>query len=173
LIHDLSITLDENTLPFPATGDPHMVWKHLVDHTEYPVQVSLFTMVTHLGTHVDAPLHFLRDGKTTAQIDLSSYCGKAVCIDVPDVKADALLNISGILWQNKEIIKSGDIIVLHTGWEDKVGTQEYFDYPDFDPGTGETLARFGARGIAFDLPSIDHQGGVHRDVLGRGMSIIE
>ena len=173
MIHDLTITLDEKTLPFPATGDPHMKWKHLVDHTAFPVQVSLFTMVTHLGTHVDVPLHFIKDGKTTAEIDLAAYCGQAVCLNLTDVTVDNALDISGVLRDNKDVIKHGDIIILHTGWEDKVGTQEYFDYPDFDIGTGEALASVGARGLGFDLPSIDHDGAVHRDVLGRDMSIIE
>ena len=173
MIHDLTITLDENTLPFPATGDPHMTWKHLVDHTNFPVQVTLFSMVTHLGTHIDVPLHFLKDGKTTAQIDLSRYCGQAVCLHVPNVSADKILDISGVLRENKALIKPGDIIILHTGWEDKVGTQEYFEYPDFDIGTGQALEDVGALGLGTDLPSVDRDGTVHRDILGRDLSIIE
>ena len=35
MIRDLTITLDENTLPFPDSGDPHMTWQHLVDHNVY------------------------------------------------------------------------------------------------------------------------------------------
>ena len=173
MIHDLTITLDENTLPFPATGDPHMTWKHLVDHTDFPVQVTLFSMVTHLGTHVDVPLHFLKGGKTTAQIDLSRYCGPAVCLHVPNVSADSVLDISDILRDNRALIKPGDIIILHTGWEDKAGTQEYFEYPDFDIGTGRALEDVGARGFGSDLPSVDHDGTIHRDILGRDLSIIE
>jgi len=173
MIHDLTITLNEDTRPFLPAGDPHMSWKHLANHEVAPVQVSQFSMSSHMGTHVDAPLHFIKGGKTTAQIDLAAYCGRAVCLDVPGVKADKVLNISDVLEQNKDLIKPGDIIILHTGWEDMVGTQEYFDYPDFDIGTGELLQCFGARGFGFDLPSVDHDGSVHRDVLGRDMSIIE
>lgn len=173
MVHDLTITLDENTLPFPDSGDPHMTWKHLVDHTIYKAQVSLFSMVTHLGTHVDAPLHFIKDGKTTAQIDLSHYCGQAVCLDVPNVPADKLLDISRVLTENRDLIKPGDIIILHTGWEDKVGTPEYFNFPDFDPSIGEHLERCGAHGIGFDMPSIDRNGAAHCAVLNRNMSIIE
>ena len=173
MIYDLTITLDESTLPFPSTGDPHMTWKHLVDHTAHPVQVSLFSMVTHLGTHVDTPLHFIKDGKTTAEIDISRYCGQAVCLDMPDILPDAILDISRVLETNRDIIKSGDIILLRTGWEDKVGTRQYFDYPDFHIETGAVLAAVGAKGIGFDLPSVDHSGQIHRDILGRDMSIIE
>jgi arylformamidase len=173
MIHDLTITLDEHTLPFPDSGDPHMTWKHLVDHAVYKCQVSLFSMVTHLGTHVDVPLHFVKDGKTTAEIALDRYCGQAVCLDVPYVPTDRLLDVSDVLTANSDLIKSGDIVILHTGWEDKVGTPEYFDFPDFDPSIGEVLESFGAHGIGFDLPSIDRKGEAHQSVLLRDMSIIE
>ena len=173
MIYDLSITLDTSTLPFPATGDPHMTWEHLVDHSTYPVQVSLFSMVTHLGTHVDAPLHFLKGGKTTAEIDLSRYCGQAVCLGVPGVMADAVLDIRDILEANRSFIERDDIVILYTGWEDKVGTKEYFEYPDFHIDTGAALENIGAKGIGFDLPSVDHDGRIHRDILGRDLSIIE
>jgi len=173
MIHDLTITLDESTMPFPATGDPHMTWKHMVDHTTHPVQVSLFSMVTHLGTHIDVPLHYIKGGKTTSEIELSLYCGQAVCLDVPGVTADNILDISMVLKRNNALIKPGDIIILHTGWEDKVGTHEYFNYPDFAPNTGELLQCVRAHGIGMDLPSVDHGGPIHSDILGRDLSIIE
>ena len=173
MICDLTITLDENTSPFPDSGDPHMTWKHLVDHSGYKCQVSLFSMVTHMGTHVDTPLHFVKGGKTTSEIDLNLYCGAAVCLDVPHVAANQLLDIGDVLRINRDLIKPGDIIILHTGWEDKVGTPEYFEFPDFDPRIGAILEDLGAHGIGFDLPSIDRKGDAHHSVLSRGMSIIE
>jgi len=173
MIHDLTITLNEKTLPFLPADDRPMTWEHTANHTFAPVQVSYVSMSSHMGTHVDAPLHFIKDGKTTAQIDLAKYCGQAVCFDVPDVSADKILDFSDVLEKNRSMIKPGDIIVFHTGWEDKVGTKEYFDYPDFHPGTGELLQKLGANGIAFDLPSPDHGGAIHVDILGRDLSIIE
>jgi kynurenine formamidase len=173
MIHDLTITLSEKTLPFLPADDPHMTRKHLASHESHPVQVSYISMSSHLGTHVDVPLHFIKNGKTTEQIDLAAYCGQAVCLDVPGVRADKVLDISDVLEQNKALIKPGDIIILHTGWDKLVGTREYFDYPDFDIGTGELLQRFGARGFGLDLPSLDHDGQVHRDILGREIGIIE
>ena len=173
MIHDLTITLNEDTLPFIPADDPPLIWKHTADHTFAPVQVSYVSMSSHMGTHVDTPLHFIKDGKTTAQIDLAAYCGQAVCIEVPDVSADKTLDLADVLERNKSLIKPGDIIILYTGWEDKVGTVEYFDYPDFDPGTGALLESYGARGFGMDLPSIDHGGAIHVDILGRELSIIE
>ncbi|SHI04018.1 Kynurenine formamidase [Sporobacter termitidis DSM 10068] len=173
MIHDLTITLDENTLPFPDSGDPRMRWQHLVDHTAYKCQVSLFSLVTHLGTHADAPLHFVKNGKTTAAIDLGRYSGQAVCLEVPDIPTDKHLDISDVLEKNSAFIRPGDIIILSTGWEDKVGTPEYFNFPEFDPGVGAVLEHYEAHGIGFDLPSIDRKGDAHQSVLTRDMGIIE
>ena len=173
MIHDLTITLSEKTLPFLPADDPAMNWKHTANHTFAPVQVSYVSMSSHMGTHVDAPLHFIKDGKTTAEIDLAKYCGQAVCFDVPNVSADTVLDFTEVLEKNKSQIKPGDIVIFHTGWEEKVGTKEYFDYPDFHPNTGELLTKLGINGIGFDLPSIDHGGAIHVDILGREIGIIE
>lgn len=37
--------------------------------------LTTFAMCAHNGTHVDAPFHFLHDGKTVDQIDLSHFVG--------------------------------------------------------------------------------------------------
>ena len=36
-----------------------------------------FSMCAHNGTHIDAPFHFFKDGKTVEKIDLESFVGKA------------------------------------------------------------------------------------------------
>ena len=39
--------------------------------------LTAFNMCAHNGTHVDAPYHFLKDGKTIDAIDLESFVGPA------------------------------------------------------------------------------------------------
>ena len=39
--------------------------------------LSAFSMCAHNGTHVDAPLHFLEDGKSIDRIDLDRFVGRA------------------------------------------------------------------------------------------------
>ena len=39
--------------------------------------LTAFRMCAHNGTHVDAPFHFLRDGKTVDAIPLEAFVGKA------------------------------------------------------------------------------------------------
>ena len=37
--------------------------------------LTAFSMCAHNGTHIDAPFHFLNDGKTVDQLDLSAFVG--------------------------------------------------------------------------------------------------
>ena len=39
--------------------------------------LSTFSMCAHNGTHVDAPRHFIKDGKTIDEIPLNAFIGKA------------------------------------------------------------------------------------------------
>ena len=42
-----------------------------------PYNLTEFSMCAHNGTHIDAPFHFIRDGKTVDLIDLVSFVGMA------------------------------------------------------------------------------------------------
>ena len=43
--------------------------------------LTVFNMCAHNGTHVDAPFHFLKDGKTIDAIGLESFVGPAYVIE--------------------------------------------------------------------------------------------
>ena len=40
-----------------------------------PYNLTAFSMCAHNGTHIDAPFHFLHNGKTVDQMDLSIFLG--------------------------------------------------------------------------------------------------
>ena len=52
---------ERNTLLSTATGDV--------------CNLTALSMGAHIGTHVDAPFHFVHDGKTVDQMDLSVFVG--------------------------------------------------------------------------------------------------
>ena len=47
-----------------------------------PYNLSEFSMCAHNGTHLDAPRHFIKDGKTIGEIDLSSAVGVCYVAEV-------------------------------------------------------------------------------------------
>ncbi len=58
-------------------GDPRPQGEKLKNMEEGAVyNLSLFSMCAHNGTHVDAPSHFLKDGKTMEELSLDSFVGR-------------------------------------------------------------------------------------------------
>lgn len=63
-------------------GDPEPEWipeKRIADGALY--NLSAFSMCAHNGTHIDAPAHFLADGKTVEQLALTKMIGPAYVAD--------------------------------------------------------------------------------------------
>ncbi len=82
-IYDISLTISPTLPVWP--GDPSVELKQV---TFIPkgdsCNISHVAMSVHTGTHVDAPYHFLNDGKTVETLPLESLIGPAYVIQVPD-----------------------------------------------------------------------------------------
>lgn len=80
---------------------------------------STITLSSHTGTHVDAPSHFLRDGKTIDEINPERLIGpcKVLHIEKEAIEADDLKNYE---------INAGDIILLKTS-NSAFSPQDAFD----------------------------------------------
>ena len=61
--------------------------------------LTSFAMCAHNGTHIDAPFHFLHNGKTVDQMDLSIFVGKCYVArhegDVTAADAEEILKKAG------------------------------------------------------------------------------
>ena len=66
-----------------------------------------FSMCAHNGTHIDAPLHFIKDGKTVDEISLEAFIGMAYVAEHSGVVSDgdALKIIEKAKKQNLESAK--------------------------------------------------------------------
>lgn len=61
---------------FPGDPQPEKQVKMRIDDGEI-CNLTAFQMCAHNGTHVDAPFHFLKDGKTIDQVALERFIGRA------------------------------------------------------------------------------------------------
>jgi arylformamidase len=79
--------------------------------------LSLFSMCAHNGTHIDAPFHFIKNGKTVEQICIESFVGMAYVAEHRGIVSgnDALKIIEKAKGQNPEsarrILIKGDVEV--------------------------------------------------------------
>ena len=80
-------------------------------------QLTAFRMCTHNGTHIDAPRHFIRDGKTVDEIGPEAFVGMACVAEHQGVVSadDAAAILKKAKEQNpeaaKRILLKGDVEV--------------------------------------------------------------
>lgn len=75
------------------------------------VRETEITLSSHSGTHVDAPSHFFRDGKTIDQLDLHRLIGNAVILDLRHVAEEI---VREDLQAVGDRFGSDDIVLLKT-----------------------------------------------------------
>ncbi len=97
-------------------GDPQPIRERVLSTENGDVcNLTKFSMCAHNGTHVDAPFHFIGDGKTIDQVDLSSFVGDCyIGIKNGDVSADdakALLDADEKAGAAKRILIKGEAVV--------------------------------------------------------------
>ena len=80
--------------------------------------LTAFSMCAHNGTHIDAPFHFLHNGKTVEQMDLSVFVGECfVARHAGDVTAQDAEMILTKAAGAKRILIGGDVTVTAEGAE--------------------------------------------------------
>ena len=77
--------------------------------------LSALTFCVHNGTHVDAPAHFLKDGKTIDQLPLDSFVGDCVVLRhdgmVTEQNAASMLEIMKNYGTTERLLISGNAVV--------------------------------------------------------------
>ena len=82
--YDITLTISPDLPTWP--GNPRVEIERVRKIEDGSnANVSRVDMGVHTGTHVDAPFHFLQDGITVDQIDLSLLTGRAYVLHLPDV----------------------------------------------------------------------------------------
>ncbi|KAF9523368.1 hypothetical protein CPB83DRAFT_862972 [Crepidotus variabilis] len=170
LTHNLSPT---TTLIYP--GDPSFVLSPISTHKEHGASIKKVEMGTHTGTHIDAPFHFVEDGKTVDQLELTKdLLSKEIwMIDftVPPRGKE------GLNLQERQKIEWDDIkphlpkdlknlnsrvVLFYTGWSKSFyhlasphAAEKYFSHPFLSAKVAQHLLDLGVRVIGLDIPSPD------------------
>lgn len=82
-IYDISLTISPDLPTWP--GDPPLELEQFesMDRGAH-ANVTKINSSLHLGTHVDAPHHFLNDGRTVEQLLLEVLTGPCYVVQLPD-----------------------------------------------------------------------------------------
>ena len=82
--YDITLTVTPHMIVWP--GDPPVIMERTSSiDSGGSSNVSHISMSCHTGTHVDAPDHFLNNGKTVESLSLDLLVGRAYVLHLPDV----------------------------------------------------------------------------------------
>lgn len=85
-IVDISVPLHANTPTWPGSPKILLHWTKRLDAGDEYNNTHL-ECDTHVGTHVDAPLHFLAEGNSVDKLSLEMLVGPAAVAYLPEVSA--------------------------------------------------------------------------------------
>jgi len=165
-IVDLTQNLNEGTPVYP--GDPRTKIESAGVFEKDGYNDHLVSVGTHVGTHIDAPLHMIPNGKTLDQFTLEQFVGRGKYIKVEnktfDIKA---LEQAGI--------GESDIVLFHTGMDELYGKDDYFKiYPEIPEEVAKFLSERKVKIVGMDMASPDYPPfKIHKLLLGSGVLIIE
>ena len=163
---DLSVPINEQTPVYP--GDPKTKIEPAGVFAKDGYNDHLVTLGTHVGTHVDAPLHMLEKGKSLDQIPVEYFIGPGKYI-----KVDGAFDLEQVKAAN---LQAGDIVLFHTGMSDVFYEESYYtDYPTMSEEIASYLVQQKVKMVGLDTGSADNLDDfpIHKTLLGGDVLIIE
>jgi arylformamidase len=172
-IYDITLTIS-NDLPVWPGDTPISLVRNKDMQAGELYTLSQFTSTVHVGTHLDAPMHFVRDGHGVDQIDLDKLIGPCFVVDltnVDSVDAQALeqvgipANTTRLLcrtrnsqyWTQREQVFHTDFVAIH-------------------PSGAEWMVAHGLQLVGVDYLSVGaYEGGIptHEILLSNGVVPVE
>jgi arylformamidase len=172
---DLTHTFRNGMPVFP--GLPQPAFDPIAKVEEDGYAMTSYTMLNHIGTHVDAPAHQIAGGDTLDEIGLERLVTDALTIDVSHRDPHGAIPLAE-LEPHLDKVRPGDIVLLYSNNARNYGSEAYWtgwSYPDAD--ASRALIERGISAIGFDGPSADPVDSttfdMHRIWLGSGRMILE
>ncbi|MBC8041886.1 MAG: cyclase family protein [Rhizobacter sp.] len=133
------------------------------------VEANSWKIHEHLGTHIDAPNHFIENQKSVDQIELKDLIVPVVVVDIEEKTSrnrDAELTVDDLLNFEKQYgeIPSRACVMMYSGWEKRLNDSSFVGLDDKQvkhfPGFSDEAIRFlltrrNISGIGVDVLSFD------------------
>ena len=150
-IVDLSVPITSRTGSAPPQGRMTSIEKYTKPGTEH-FQGSWLSTSAHVGSHVDSPLHVVKDAPAIGEIPLEWMMGEAVVLDLRPVEANQPIEVRHLA-PHADKIRPGEIVVLRTDWSDRVwgGPEFWTESPYLTEDAAHWLAANKPKALAFDF----------------------
>lgn len=175
---EISHSLTDTLSAIP--GYPKPTIRKLKSMPEAPADLTEIQLITHYGTHVDAPGHFLMEGPKFDQVPLERLWGQGVVwhINPGDY---GLIDVADLELARPRM-QPGDIVLFDTGRGKLMAHPAYDRHASLTPEAAEWLVNRGARmvGVDFSTPDLANEvrpkgfnWPVHHILLSQGILIAE
>jgi arylformamidase len=175
IIHDISVVTSPTFVTWDGTEQGYSLKRTAEVGPNSVCTLSVITEGAHTGTHLDAPLHFIVDGKTVDSLDVNVLVGPAQVVEVYDraaITADDL---------EKAAIGSGTerLIFKTDNTKRKLLDDPQFhpEYVGIAPSAAQWLVDNGIRLVGVDYLSVGPYGEpnveTHRILLGASVVVVE
>ena len=173
-IVDVTLSVGPGMLTYP--GDPVVSVERISDMSAGAASnLSVLSMSTHTGTHVDPPIHFVADGATIDRIPLDTLIGPAHVIDM---RGSVTIGVPQL--ERADLPEDAERVLFMTDWSarwEEVSPAFPSAYAALSPAGARWLIELGVRLVGIDFISIegatDPTFPVHRTLLGAGVVIVE
>lgn len=170
-LYDISMTIDSGMISWPGDGPVKVDRIRSMDDGER-LNLSRLDMSAHTGTHIDAPVHFIKEGSGVESLPLEALIGPAAVVHIPGAQA-----ISAAELEKADIPADVERVLLKTD-NAELAIQKKFNekYSFVTPEGARFLIDSGIRLVGVDYLSIAQYGNgdaVHQALLGAGTIIIE
>ncbi|MEM7132794.1 MAG: cyclase family protein [Chloroflexota bacterium] len=136
-------------------------------------------LYSHAGTHLDAPRHFIDEGKTLEELDIQKCVGPALVVDLSHKEPRDLITVAD-LGERAAEIGPGSRVLLYTGWDQHAELPDYrTHFPRISLELANWFAQKGIWLVGMEMPSVaslqdyEELSTVHRALLGAEIVIVE
>ncbi|MDO8231955.1 MAG: cyclase family protein [bacterium] len=172
-ILDISLPLSPHTPHWPTDTSTRLWQTSCIADGAHSNDTHMETSL-HAGTHYDAPLHFLPEGKSIDKIDLSVFMGPTYLAHMPKVKS-----ISEHDLEKLRLPKGTSRILFKTANSKRWGSNDAEfnkEYVGLTAGAAQWLVKNKIKLVGIDYLSVaafDEIVPVHKTLLGKGIAILE
>lgn len=151
-IIDLTREINNETQVCPCDRTP--VVEDYATTEEEGVNVKFMKMGTHTATHIDAPYHVNKKGKSLNDFPAEQFVGMGIVLDFSDRGEIYEITREDIMEHETEL-RGVDFAILNTGWEAYYGTWDFFRHPYLSEEAAKALVELGIRIVGTDGSSAD------------------
>lgn len=137
-------------------GDAEVQISRGVNHARDGVLSHKIVTNMHVATHVNAPIHLIQGGTFVGGLSIDRFFRSGVILSIPKGRWELIT--AADLDKAAPAVRSGDIVLIVTGWHVKFSdSQEYFgEAPGLATEAAQWLLDKGASIVGMDTPAIDH-----------------